>query len=93
MRQIVALPSFERTVKKLSSPDKEQLARSLGQFNTFVLTGHAPLGLGFKKANHDKYEFRAGLRLRVVVKAEGDTYYLVLVGSHEQVKRYLRKFR
>lgn len=52
-----------------------------------------PSGLGFKKVNHDKYEFRAGLRLRVVVKAEGDTYYFVLVGSHEQVKRYLRKFR
>jgi len=51
------------------------------------------MGLGFKKINHDKYEFRVGLRLRVIVKVEADKYYLVLVGSHQDIKRYLNKFR
>ena len=93
MRKVVALPSFKSTAKKLSPTDKEQLAESLGKFNNFVLSGNAPVGLGFKKINHDKYEFRAGLRLRVVVKVEVDTYYLVLVGGHDDIKRYLRKYR
>ena len=93
MMQIVILPSFERSAKKLAPLNKIQLAESLEEFNNFILTGQAPAGFGFKKINHDKYEFRSGLRLRIVVKLEGDSYYLVLVGSHDQVKRYLRRYR
>ena len=80
MRQVIALPSFDRFAKKLSPPDRSHLAESLELFNTFVVSGDVPAGLGFKKINHDKYEFRAGLRLRVVVKVEGNIYYLVLAG-------------
>ena len=58
-----------------------------------MLSGEAPQGLGFKKINHDKYEFRVDIRLRVIVKAENDDYYLVLAGNHDEVKRYLRHFR
>jgi len=93
MRKVIILPSFERTAKKLSLSGKKQLAKSLQQFNTFLITGSLPIGLGFKKINHDKYEFRVGLRLRVIVKVEADIYYLVLVGSHQDIKRYLNKFR
>jgi hypothetical protein len=93
MKQIVPLQSFTRSAGKFSRPDKAQLAESLEQFNNFVLTGNLPVGLGFKKIGQDKYEFRAGLRLRIVVKAEGDTYYLVFNGSHDEVSRYLRKYR
>ncbi len=91
MKRIVPLPSFVRSVRKLSPPDRTQLADCLEQFNNFVLTGDLPIGLGFKKIGQDKYEFRVGLRLRVVLKAEDDVYYLVLAGSHDEVKRYLRK--
>ncbi|MDD5567600.1 MAG: hypothetical protein PHY88_00060 [Candidatus Omnitrophica bacterium] len=93
MKQIIPLSSFERAAKKLSSFDQSQLADSLEDFNNFVITGQAPVGFGFKKINHDKYEFRVGLRLRIVVKLEGNIYYLVLAGSHDEVKRYLRKYR
>lgn len=91
MRRIVALPSFVRSARKLGVSDKSHLAESLEQFNNFVLTSELPVGLGFKKIGPDKYEFRAGLRLRIIVKVEGDTFYLVLVGSHDEIKRYLRR--
>lgn len=93
MRQVIALSSFIRSARKLSLLEKNQLAESLEQFNNFVLTGKLPLGFGFKKIGEDKYEFRAGLRLRIVTRAESDTYYLVFIGSHDEVKRYLRKYR
>lgn len=93
MRRVVPLKSFERSVRKLSPPDKIQLADSLGQFNNFILTGNMPIGLGFKKIGQDKYEFRAGLRLRIVAKVEGDIYYLVFIGNYDEVRRYLRKYR
>lgn len=93
MREILALPSFERSVKKLSSPEKKSLVKSLEKFNRLVRTGEVPTGLGFRKINHDKYEFRIDIRLRVVVKEEGDIFYLVLVGSHDEIRRYLREHR
>ena len=93
MKKISILPSFERSVKKLTSKEKEHLAKSLETFNNFLLTGKAPSGFRFKKINHDKYEFRIDIRLRVVMKEEGDIFYLVLVGNHDEVKRYLQNFR
>ena len=93
MKRVFILPSFERSVKKLVPTDKKKLAKSLETFNSFLLTGQAPVGLGFKKINHDKYEFRVDIRLRVIVKVEENDYYLVLVGSHGEVRRYLRHFR
>ncbi|MDD5422691.1 MAG: hypothetical protein PHT32_04640 [Candidatus Omnitrophica bacterium] len=93
MKRILILSSFERSVKKLTRQDKDNLAESLEGFNSFLLSGEAPAGLGFKKINHDKYEFRIDIRLRVVVKVEGGDYYLVLAGNHDEVKRYLRHYR
>ena len=100
MKRILILPSFERSVKKLTRHDKDNLAESLEDLNSFLLLGWnfqgkflAPAGFGFKKINHDKYEFRVDIRLRVVVKVEGEDYYLVLAGNHDEVKRYLRHNR
>ena len=93
MRKILILPSFERSVRKLTPQDRKKLSRSLEAFNSLLISGEIPLGLGFKKINHDKYEFRVDMRLRVILKAEGEDYCLVLVGNHDEVRRYLRRFR
>ncbi|MFC1709558.1 hypothetical protein ACFL2J_05860 [Candidatus Omnitrophota bacterium] len=93
MKQVYILPSFERSIKKLDPRQKRLVAKSLDDLNEFVLTGEVPFGFRFKKINHDKYEFRVDIRLRIVVKAEGDIFHLVLAGSHDDVRRYLRKYR
>ena len=93
MREIVVLSSFERSAKKLTPQDKRRLGESLEKFNDFLLSGNISPGFGFKKINHDKYEFRVGIRLRVVLKAEGNIFYLVLVGNHDEIRKYLRDFR
>ena len=87
MKKILILPSFERSIKKLTPQEKKQVAQSLEMFNAFLVTGQAPFGFRFKKINHDKYEFRVDIRLRVVVKVEGEVFYLVFVGNHDQIKR------
>lgn len=93
MRSVKPLPSFERSVKKLNSEEKKRLTKSLELFNNFLLTGQIPSGLYFKKINKDKYEFRVDIRLRVIVKQEKNIFYLVLAGSHDQIRKYLRQFR
>ncbi len=93
MKSIIPLPSFERSLKKLTPHEKSLLAKSLETFDEFVLSAKAPFGFRFKKINHDKYEFRIDIRLRVVVKEIQDTFYLVLVGDHDTVRKYLKTFR
>ena len=93
MKNIIVLSSFERSLKKLSNNDRKLLVAALEKFNRFLSTGDIPAGLGFKKINHDKYEFRVDLRLRVVFKQDPEAVYLVLAGSHDEVRKYLRNFR
>ena len=124
MRQIVVLPSFDRCVRNRDPFDKKQLIQALEKFNEFLASGQLSAGLGFKKINHNKYEFRVTIRLRVVLidlcqlterfsktttdgdirrtrslndakinKEEGNVFYLVLVGDHDEVRRYLREDR
>lgn len=78
MRKIKPLPLFERLVKKLSSEEKAQLAKSLEVLNTYLLTGISPFGFRYKKIGDNKYEFRVDIKLRVVVEEAGDITYLVL---------------
>lgn len=93
MKKIKPLPSFERLVKKLTLQEKKQLAQSLEALNTFLLTGIAPFGFRYKKIGDNKYEFRVDVKLRVVVKEVDDIIYLVLVGNHDDVARYLRDYK
>jgi hypothetical protein len=93
MKRIIILSAFDRSVRKLSPLEKTQLSESLEQFRTFVFRGVKASGFGFKKIGDDIYEFRVGLRLRVIILAEGNTYYLALVGNHDEVKKYLRHYR
>ena len=87
------LPSFERDIRKFQQEKREKLKNALEAFNHFVVTGKKTFGFRFKKINKDKYEFRIDSRLRVVTKLEGNTFYLVKAGNHNEIKRYLRKFR
>lgn len=90
MRIVKILPSFERTAKKISVADKEKLRKSLHQLNNFLTSGILPTGLGLKKLSKDIYELRVDIRLRVILKMDEEVVYLVLVGSHDDVSKYLK---
>lgn len=93
MKTVKILPSFKRFFKKLSSRDKEKIKKTLHQLNDFLISGNLPVGLGLKKINYDKYELRVDIHLRIVLKMEKEIVYLVLVGQHDDIKRYLRNSR
>ena len=93
MKKIVILPSFERSIRRFTSIEKDRLVIALEKFNDFLVTGKISSGLGFKKIRHDIFEFRIDMRLRVIVKDENDTLYMAIAGSHEDIKRYLKDFR
>ena len=90
MKRVFPLATFERMARKLVGPEKEALRDGLRNFNQFLVTGALVPGLGYKKIAESKFEFRVGLKLRVLVKMEGENYYLAFLGNHDDIKRYLK---
>ena len=85
------LASFDRSFKKLSAERKDRVRAALESFLDFYRTGIRPAGLGLKKLRKDFWEIRADLDTRVVFLLEKDCVTFVLVGDHDEIRRYLRE--
>lgn len=86
-----ALPSFKRSVCKISGRDRDSIIQAIEDFRIFIETGDRRLGLGFKKLKGNLYEFRVDIQNRIVVTFEGNTYYLAYYGNHDDIERFLRR--
>ena len=93
MKHLAASTHFQKQLKKLPRQEQERALETLKGFLEDLQKGKLREGYGFKKINGDKYEIRAGLKIRIVMKLEGDTFVCHLVGNHEEVRRYLREYR
>lgn len=82
--------SFARAYDRLSESDQRVVDTALRRFRHYLANRMAPVGLGVKHLGEQIYEFRAGLSLRVVYFIEGDKIYLTLLGTHDEVRRYLK---
>ncbi len=54
-------------------------------------SGRAPAGAGLKKLRFGLWEARAGLQDRIVFAWEDDLVEFLVVGTHDDVRRFLRK--
>ncbi len=90
-RTFVVKASFQRTYDRLASAERDRVKKSLEQLRSYLQGGEAPLGLGVRRLGPGIYEFRIGLALRGVYIDEGDQLVLTLLGSHDQVRRFLRR--
>ncbi len=93
MKQLAVSKHFQRQLKKLSRQDQAKAANALKFLLEDLQSGTIRPGLGFKKINGDKYEIRADIRLRIVMKADRNTLVCHAVGNHEAVRKYLRDYR
>ena len=91
MKRVLVLPSFEKAASDLQPAARRALAASLEMFNRFLQSDELPHGLRLKKIGHDTYEFRVDIKLRVIIKVDHNDYYLVLVGSHDDIRRHLKR--
>ncbi len=73
--------------------DKNKIKNTLEEFNAFLVSGIATKGLGLKKLGRNIYEIRVDMRLRIIIKIEEEIIYLVLAGSHQDIREYLKRYR
>ena len=89
-RQLVLKASFQRAYDRLAPSERDRVKKALIILQQYLDTGQAPVGLGLKKLGSGVYEFRAGLALRGVYVEEGSVLALALLGSHDEVRRFLK---
>jgi hypothetical protein len=85
-------PSFDRSVKSLP-PEKKQEIQQLFIDLIDVLSGNQDLlaGMGLKNLRKKFWEIRKGLKLRIFFRWRADHIEFVLAGTHEDIKRYLKR--
>ena len=84
-------PSFDRSFAHLSEVQRQDVILALDQLTQALETGRRPQGLGLRKLRQAFWEIRLGLSLRVLFRLQGDLVELVLVGSHDEIRRVLAR--
>ena len=90
-RQLIVKARFQRAYDRLSEAEQGLAKKALQSLQGYLESGHASGGLGVKTLGPGVYEFRVGLALRGVYVEEGSVLALAILGSHEDVRRFLKR--
>jgi mRNA-degrading endonuclease RelE of RelBE toxin-antitoxin system len=85
-------PSFDRSVKSLPPEIKHEI-KELCIALIDILSGDQDIsaGIGLKKLRKNFWEIRKGLKLRILFRWRADHIEFVLAGTHNEIKRYLKR--
>ena len=87
-----SLSSYERGLKKLDTEIKNKVKTAVDRYVDFLECGHRPKGLGLRRLSKHIWEIRVDLKIRVIFRLESDLVQWGLVGSHYDIKRFLKHF-
>ncbi|MBI5701786.1 hypothetical protein HZC34_08115 [Candidatus Saganbacteria bacterium] len=83
-------PSFVRCFKKLPPQKQDAASETIEKLKIFYETREIAIGLGLKNLKKDYWEIRASLKDRILFKLIGNAVYFVLVGNHDEIKKFLK---
>jgi mRNA-degrading endonuclease YafQ of YafQ-DinJ toxin-antitoxin module len=90
--KIALQASFQRDVGRLSAAERAAVFGALLSLPRALGDPHAHLGLAVRKLHKSGiWEARVGLGLRIVLGLQGGVLTLDRVGTHDEVRRYLRE--
>lgn len=81
---------FKGEAQALSEEQLDRLNEALRSLPAAFGQPHQQSGLGIRRMKGGDFEFRVGRDIRVVFTLEGSTATLRMVGSHDEVRKYLK---
>jgi mRNA-degrading endonuclease RelE of RelBE toxin-antitoxin system len=81
---------FRSAARNLPVERQEQVAQALDQLSRKFGQPHLHDGLGVRRLKGHYFEFRIGRDTRVIFTLVGSTATLRMIGSHDDVRKYLR---
>ncbi len=84
--------SFEKSLKKINPKDKENVHEVCQTLLDVIEKRENPSqGIGLKKLEKTFWEIRVGIHLRIIFEWQEDLIKFLLVGSHDEIKRFLKE--
>ena len=90
-RRFVNNPAFDKAYRCLSNQERELVDTALKNLTGYLETGQGSVGLGITRLVRSLYECRAGLMLRIIYAINKDEVIVSLVGTHDEVKKFLKR--
>jgi mRNA-degrading endonuclease RelE of RelBE toxin-antitoxin system len=84
---------FLRSCEHLSHEEQGKLLRALVQLRAAISDPHRHSGLGLRKLSPRLWELRVGISMRAVFALEQSNALFLFLGTHNEVRRFLRDFR
>ena len=81
---------FLKSLKGLGDEDYARVEQALVQLPQSWGAPHQHTGLSIRRLHAGYFECRAGLNIRIVLRAQNDGLDLVMAGSHDDVRHLLR---
>ena len=83
--------AFKRAYRNLDPTRQSRADQTLLKLAEAFETGEIPRGLGIKPLQHGIWEARSGLFDRILFRrASADLLELLLIGTHDEIKRFLK---
>ena len=82
--------SFDKTFKKLELNRKKKVMQAVSLLIDFFEIGKKAKGLGLKHLREDFWEIRVNIKDRIIFTLKEETVGFVIVGSHDEIKRFLK---
>ena len=86
---IYTRPKYDRAFRSLTSQQQAVVNAAISRLEPAFGRPHLHSGIGLRPFGK-YFEFRAGLDLRGLFLPEGGDLHLCFVGSHNQVRAYIR---
>lgn len=87
-------PSFERTIKSFPA-QKQQQIKSLAKHLIWLLSKgqRLPKGMGLTRLRGNYWEIRSTIKERILFHYKKSEVDFILVGSHDDVKKFLKSVK
>jgi mRNA-degrading endonuclease YafQ of YafQ-DinJ toxin-antitoxin module len=89
--------SFVKKFLKYTLAEQKLIVKADKEIRNFYITKKAPFGLRIKKLYESKnaktYEARVSNKIRIIWVESSDLVSFVIIGTHDEIRRYIRSFR
>jgi len=83
-------PDLLETLRSFSKSERKEIGKLIEQVRDSFGSPHAHAGVGIRALGQGLYECRHGLALRLVFAAYRGLLYFHMIGSHDEVRRFLK---
>ena len=91
MLRVAAEKNVSLALARLGPEQQAGVLAALRQLPVAFGRPHAHAGIGLRQLRRGIFEARLGLQLRVIFERDGDLLVVKTLGTHDDVRRYLRE--